>query len=108
MSFDRELRFVMIFSLGLLAYLGAASAIMIGIYSYFGETAFTVAWLVVLIIPLNFALCSLICIVFYRKKEKNYNEVKKQLTELSDLSFDREKVDKPIGKVKVASLASVE
>ena len=86
MSFDKELRVVMISALGLLAYLAVASAVMILIHSYFGMTPFIVAWLVVLLIPLNFAICSLLCILFYRRKEKNFKEIKEHLTELSDLT----------------------
>jgi len=86
MSFDKELRVVMIAALGLLAYLSVASAAMIFVHNNFGMTPFIVAWLVVLIIPLNFVICSILCIVFYRRKEKKFKEVKEQLTELSDLA----------------------
>ena len=91
MSFDKELRVVMISSLGLLAYLLAASAVMATIYINFGMTPFLVAWLVIVLIPVNFAFCSLLCIIFYHKKEKNYNKIKEQLTELSDLAVECEK-----------------
>ena len=94
MSFDKELKVVMIASLGLLAYLGIASAVMGAIHYAYGQTAFLVAWLVVLIIPANFALCSLVSIVFYKRKEKNFNEVKEHLTKLSDLSSGYEKYEK--------------
>jgi uncharacterized membrane protein len=91
MSFDKELRVVMISSIGILAYLLVASAVMYGIFTSFGEQAFMVAWLVILLIPLNFALCALLCIIFYKKKEKNFNEIKEHLTELSDLTIECEK-----------------
>jgi len=86
MSFDKELRVVMIAALGLLAYLSVASAAMIIVHVNFGMTPFIVAWLVALIIPLNFVICSMLCIVFYRRKEKKFKEVSEQLTELSDLA----------------------
>ena len=91
MSFDKELKVVLIASIGIFVYLIAASAIMSAIFFNFGLTPFVVAWLVVLIIPVNFALCSFICIVFYRKKEKNFNKIKEQLTELSELTIECEK-----------------
>ena len=88
MSFDKELRVVMISSIGIFVYLIAASAIMLSIYLNFGETPFYVAWLIVLIIPINFALCSFICIVFYRKKERKFNAIKEHLNKLSDLALE--------------------
>jgi len=95
MSFDKELRVVMISAIGILAYLIVASAIMATIFVYLGETPFLVAWLVVLLIPLNFALCSFICIIFYRKKERTFNAIKVHLNELSDLAVEVEK-NKPM------------
>ena len=100
MSFDKELKVVMISALGILVYLLIASGIMLAIYSSFGTTAFLVAWLVVLLIPVNFALCSLICIIFYKRKEKNYNEIKEQLTELSELAVECDKKREDRGPVK--------
>jgi len=86
MSFDKELRVVMIAALGLLAYLMIASGAMILVHVNFGVTAFFVAWLVVLLIPLNFAICSMLCISFYKKKERKFKEIQDELTELSDLA----------------------
>jgi len=91
MSFDKELRVVMISSLGILAYLLVASGIMAIVFLNLGETAFMVAWLVVILIPVNFALCSLICIVFYKKKEKSFIAIREHLSELSDLVVDNDK-----------------
>ena len=91
MSFDKELRVVMISALGILAYLLAASAVMAAVYFKMGMDAFLVAWLVIVLIPVNFILCSILCIIFYKKKEKNYNKIKEQLTELSDLAIECEK-----------------
>ena len=90
MSFYRELKVVMIAALGLLAYLILASAVMIAMYLNLGMTAFLVVWLVVLLIPINFALCSLFCIIAYRYKEKKYQEIKEHLTELSELTMEQE------------------
>ena len=105
MSFDKELRVVMISAIGIFAYLIVASAIMAAIYTNFGMEPFLVAWLVVLIIPVNFAICSLICIVFYRKKEKNFKAIKEHLNELSELTFEVEKKreDKTSGRAKASS-----
>ena len=91
MSFDKELKVVMISAIGILVYLLIASGIMLAIFTNFGMTAFLVTWLVVLLIPVNFALCSLVCIIFYKKKEKNFNEIKEQLTELSELAVECDK-----------------
>ena len=112
MSFDKELRVVMISALGLLAYLSIASAAMILIHINFGMTPFIVAWIVVLLIPLNFAICSLLCIVFYRKKERNFKEIKEQLTELSDLTtfeydkkldYDKKREEKVVHRAMASS-----
>ena len=118
MSFDKELRVVMIAALGLLAYLSVASAAMILVHANFGMTPFIVAWLVVLIIPLNFVICSMLCIVFYRRKEKKFKEVAEQLTELSDmatyeydkkleqerkLDYDKKREDKLVHRTKPSS-----
>ena len=112
MSFDKELRVVMISALGLLAYLSVASAAMIFVHNNHGMTPFIVAWIVVLLIPLNFAVCSLMCIVFYRKKEKNFKEIKEHLTELSDLTafdydkkfdYDKNREEKVIPRAKASS-----
>jgi len=105
MSFDKELRVVLIASIGIFVYLIAASAIMSAIYFNFGGTPFVVAWLVVLIIPVNFAICSFICLAFYRKKERSFNKIKEQLTELSELTIECEKKrdDKMPVRVKASS-----
>jgi len=91
MSFDKELKVVMISALGILAYLAMASTVIALVYLNLGETAFFVAWLVIMLIPVNFALCSFLCIVFYRKKERNFNKIREQLTELNDLAIECEK-----------------
>ena len=95
MSFNKELKWVMAFSLGMLAYLMVASAAMIFVRGFFGEemgeTAFNVAWLVVLIIPFNFAVCSIVCIIIYGRKERKMKEIQEHLTELSDMAvFDED------------------
>ena len=106
MSFDRELRVVMISALGILAYLLASTAAAYAIHQYFGMTAFLVSWLVVLLIPLNFAICSLTCIAFYKRKEKSFNEIKEQLHELSDMTFELDK--KRDDKITVRPIVSAE
>ena len=112
MSFDKELKVVMVSSLGLLAYLLVASAAMMAIHMYFGITPFRVAWLVVLIIPLNFAVCSMVCIAFYKRKERNFKKIKEQLTELSDLTtfeydkkfdYDKKREEKTPPRAKASS-----
>ena len=106
MSFDKELKVVMIASIGIFAYLIASSAIMAVIYINFDVTPFLVAWLIVLIIPINFTVCSFICIAFYRRKERSFNKIKEQLNELSELTIECEK--KRDDKVPVRAKASSE
>jgi len=106
MSFDKELRVVMISAIGIFVYLIVASVIMSAIYLNFGEVAFLVAWLIVLIIPVNFAICSFICLVFYRKKERSFNRIKEQLNELSELTIEVEK--KREDKISTRAKASSE
>ena len=108
----------MISALGLLAYLLAASGIMAVIFYNVGDAAvireasILVAWLVVLLIPANFALCSLMCIIIYKRKERSFNEIKEHLNELSELTIECEKrredkaaakpEDRPIVRPKVS------
>jgi len=91
MSFDKELRVVMISSIGIFVYLIIASAIMSLIYLNFGEFPFLVAWLVVLLIPINFTVCSLVCMIVYKRKERNFKRIQAQLSELSELTIECEK-----------------
>ncbi|MCL1983600.1 MAG: hypothetical protein FWG53_11030 [Clostridiales bacterium] len=106
MSFDKELKVVLISALGLLAYLLAASGVMavilysVGNSSLFAEASVLVAWLVVLLIPANFALCSLTCIIIYKRKERSFNEIKEHLNELSELTIECEKRREDKGTVK--------
>ena len=94
MSFDKELKYVRNFALGLLAYMVAASAAMIYVRHLWGDVHFTVAWIIALIIPFNFALCSILCIIFYRKKENKMKEIQEHLTELSDMAVFEDDDDK--------------
>ena len=106
MSFDKELKVVMAAALGLFTYLSVASASMIAIETYIGRTAFIVAWMIVLLIPLIFAICSFLCIAIYKRKEKNFKEIKAHLTELSDLTleYDKKRDERiSVGRVKASS-----
>jgi len=92
MSFDKELKAVMISALGILAYLAIASGVIALVYNAeLGPNAIFVAWLVIMLIPVNFILCALLCIIFYRRKERNYAKIREQLNELNDLAIECEK-----------------